>query len=133
MAVLDKSSKLDPILSRIRDRLYYEGFSNISCAPGRTRALIVDGARVEIRCAAMGADGKWRVNIHRHGEVDERGVDAYLFMLLNVPGNASLPLYVVLRAPVERLAYQFSFSSLMRRYKGAIEDWKTLSSICRER
>ena len=111
-------------------RLYKEGLSPIRLVEGRSSELIVNGARVAVKIASPSSKRVWGVNIHRHGKLNESGIDCYLFALLNAAQNASWPLYLVLRAPAERSTYKFTFSSLVRLYGRNIEDFATLHEIC---
>jgi hypothetical protein len=119
------------LISRIRMRLQRENFKSINPAKGRSDTLNIDGALVDVKLAKPMKSGKWMVNIHRHGELDESGVDAYLILLSGVPGNDSMLLYLVLPAPVNRPVFAFSTSSLIRIYNGAVDDWETLRRIAK--
>jgi hypothetical protein len=126
-------SKWTTFSQRVRDKLYHEGFGGIRIPDGldpRTSAVIVDGAFVEIKIVSPSASGVWTVNLHRRGKLNERGVDAYVFLLQNVPGNGPQPLYVVFRAPLGRTTLKLSVRSLIRLYAAHIEDWPTLREIC---
>jgi hypothetical protein len=120
---------IDPQILKIRDKLYGAGFASVRSSKGRDSTLIVDGANVSVKIASPSAAGKWKVNIHRHGVLDESGVDAYLICLHGVPGNGVMPIYLILPAPVNRSCYAFTTSSLIRIYAGNVEDWETLREI----
>jgi len=127
------TSKIPPALAAIRGRLYYEGFKRVELLPGRATELIVDGARVGIKIASPNSKGQWYVNIARHGELNERGIDAYLIVLQKPPGNSFKSLMLIFKAPVGRVGYQFSFYSITRLYAAHVEDWPTLKAICKEK
>jgi len=120
------------LIQRAISKLYNEGFTGISrSADRRSSVLTVNGASVELKIACADSNGKWLINIHHHGKIDEKGVDAYLLMLVGVPGNGAMPVYLIIAAPVCRSCYRFSFSSLIRLYSAHIEDWPTLEGICK--
>jgi hypothetical protein len=119
-------SPLPPRILKLRDKLYHLGFTSITRAPGRSQALIVDGRRVEVKISHPSSSGRWNVNIHRRGVVDESAAHAYIFILTDVPGNGSQPLYLVFPAPVEVSGFKFTFSSLTRIHAGRIDAWERL-------
>lgn len=128
----------EALLRKIYTRLYNAGFESIKLAPGRPGpgggpdTLLVDGARVEVKtAAARDSRGRWLINLHRHGELDETDVDAYLILLSGVPDRGPMSLYIVLPAPQRVKLLAFSVSSLMRLYAGNIEDWETLKAIAK--
>lgn len=127
------SPSLPAALSKARDKLYSVNFSSVYISSERSNGLIIDGARVEVKFASSSADGRWHINIHRHGAVDESGVDAYLFVLRGVPGNTRMPLYLVFRAPLERATMAFSFSSLLHVYQENCDGWDILREVIKRR
>lgn len=120
--------------NKVRLKLYGMGFESVRREKKRHKnrfSIIVNGVNVEVKIARANRQGKWKVNIHRHGLVDETGVDAYLIILRDVPGNGLMPLYLVFSAPVSTQTFEFSFSSLMRQYKQNIDAWDTLREIAK--
>jgi hypothetical protein len=111
---------------KLRDKLYHLNFTSITRAPGRSQALIINGLRVEVKLSTPSALGQWKVNIHRRGVVDETGVDAYIFILSEIPGNGSQPLYLVFPAPLDVTGMKFTFFSLTRIHSARIDAWETL-------
>jgi hypothetical protein len=92
--------------------------------------LVVDCARVEVKCARPSKSGTWKVNIHRHGVLKEDRVDAYVIQLLDIPG-ADSPMYLVFKAPLGVMTKEFSFRSLVSGYSDAIDNWGLLHEICK--
>lgn len=127
MTIIDQ----EELLLKIAQRIRVMGFHAVNRAPTKGTALSIEGATVAVKIASASTRSKWMVNIQRHGQLDERGIDAYLFVLLGVPGNDSMPLYLIMPAPVGRTTFQFSFSSLVKTYAGCVEDWPTLREICK--
>ena len=121
-----------PTLVAIRSKLYSVDFTKVKATPGRSSSLSVDGVTVEIKTAS-GSGGKWRVNLHRHGKLDESGVDAYIIQLLNVPGAGRTPTYLTFPAPLGRKTFAFTVSSLMKLYGSRVEDWDLLRAIAKSR
>ncbi len=75
--------------------------------------LISNKYAVEVKTAhRQVGENFWRVNIHRHGKVEETGVDFYLFRLVNVPySNAAI--HLLEAAPVGKKVITISFRSLL--------------------
>ena len=93
--------------------------------------LVVDGARIEVKCANPSSQNSWKVNIHRHGVLKEERVDGYVIRLYKVPLTKK-PLNLVFRAPLGVLTMNFSYKSLIAEYSSAIDNWALLHKICKE-
>ena len=89
--------------------------------------LLVNGIRVEVKRCTPSRRMRWEVNIHRHGKVNEGSVDVYIFCLDKIPGNGKMPVYLLLKAPLGTPRIAFSFSSLVRKYRDAIDNWSLLN------
>jgi hypothetical protein len=121
---------ISPSLTRLRDRLYRYAFTSILIPNVRQNTLLLDGVRVGVKIAS-GKNGKWKINLHCHGRLDESSLDAYLFVLNNVPGNAREPLYLLFPAPQGTTTFDFTFASLTRLYSANIDDWDLIHSLSR--
>jgi len=121
-------------LSKVRAKLSSAGFVSISKAKGRESVLIIDGLRVEVKQSSLSSGKWWKVNLHRHGVLDESDVDAYLLLLNGVPGVAGgMSLYLIIPAPQNVKGLAISFSSLMRQWRDNIEAWKLLKDLIESR
>ena len=125
-------------LSHVQQHLYYAGFPDItrqkgeSASKNRSPILIVNGVRVGVKMSNPDSKGKWTINFHCHGKLDESGIDAYLIVLTDVP-SSSHPLYLVIPAPQEVKGLTFSFSSLVKRWRDNIEAWGLLKDLAENR
>ena len=121
-------------LSKVRAKLSNAGFVSISKAKGRESLLIIDGLRVEVKQSSLSSGKWWKINLHRHGILDESDVDAYLLLLNGVPGVAGgMSLYLIIPAPQNVKGLAISFSSLMRQWRDNIEAWKLLKDLIESR
>jgi hypothetical protein len=116
--------------------LSMQGFHHLYWPNDKSCDLLVEKTtRVEIKTARRGSGGTWRVNVHRHGRLQESGVDAYIFLLEDVPltdGDPE-PVYLVFPAPVRRSNYQFSLRSLLKKYHFNANNWTLLRIVCDQR
>ena len=121
-------------LSKDRAKLSNAGFVSISKAKGRESLLLIDGLRVEVKQSSLSSGKWWKINLHRHGVLDESDVDAYLLLLNGVPGVVGgMALYLVIPAPQNVKGLAISFSSLMRQWRDNIEAWKLLKDLIESR
>ena len=116
---------------KIVDALRKRGFKSIRAPYRSPFDLVVDGARVEVKCARSTSKGRWVVNFHRHGILDESKVDAYIVRLMDVPSSL-FPIHLVFKAPTGTLSVGYTFRSLVTDYASSVENWKLLRSICNE-
>jgi len=128
-----ETPSISPELAKVRDRLYYEGFSKVYRDEGRPTVLMVDGARVSIKFASSSSKGQWIANLHVHGKLTEKGIDAYLFVLRDVPGNSAHPLYVLMSAPLRRSGINFSVNSLLTTYSRHVSAFGDLKEIVKRK
>ena len=89
--------------------------------------ILVDGkTHIEVKtCRSIIKRGQtaWFFNIHRHGVLDEQGVDAYIFRLENVP-ETSAAIHLLFKAPLGILTVVISIRSLLNRYGVAMGDFR---------
>jgi hypothetical protein len=90
--------------------------------------LLVDGyTRVEVKIAKF--NGKsWDFNIHRHGKVNEKFVDAYILRMENVPGFKAA-IHLIIQSPLNTQTVHISFRSLITRYAKHFNDFSVLDRI----
>lgn len=121
-------------LSHAQQRLRSVGFTDVIRAkyntPSKNRSpiLIVNGLRVAVKISNPSPSGKWSVNFHCHGKLDEKRIDAYLIVLTDIP-SSTFPLYLVLPAPQGVTGLLFSFSSLVKKWRDNIEAWGLLKDL----
>lgn len=120
-------------LSKVRAKLSSAGFVSISKAKGRESVLIIDGLRVEVKQCSLSSGKWWKINLHRHGILDESTVDAYLLLLNGVPGCGAMALYIVIPAPQNVKGLAISFSSLLGKWRDNIEAWGLLKDMIESR
>lgn len=77
--------------------------------------LVCNGLRVEVKTCQRRIEGNWQFNIHRHGEVKEDQVDAYVLRLENVPDIVK-PLHLILLAPLRVPTFVVTLRSLILNY-----------------
>ena len=97
----------------------------------RNSLITVDGAVIRVAATESNSKGEWKVNWRGKDGLDESGIDAYLFMLLGVPGT-SQALYLIFPAPLKLSAMRFSFRTLLKVYAGNIDAWETLREVTRK-
>ena len=88
--------------------------------------FLVNNKRVVVKEANRASNQMhWRLNIHRHGKVDESEVDVYLFRLLDVPGFSS-SVYLMMPAPIGAPSVTISLRSLIQRYAKYVDNIEPL-------
>lgn len=91
--------------------------------------LLCNGKRVEVKVARLNSRLNWSVNIHRHGQTDEKNVDVYIFLLDLRHLGKKKPLALIREAPVGSATVNFSLDSLLTIHNGDIENWLPLGEI----
>jgi hypothetical protein len=118
---------------RVRNWLNGYGIKSEHAGYSSPYDLICDGRRIEVKTASMCADNgipTWRVNIHRHGKLDESNVDFYVIRLEDFPGMKAA-LHLVVPSPIERSTLNINMRNLILRwskYANAIDLIKPGSS-----
>jgi hypothetical protein len=115
------------LFQRIRWHLAQNGHDRITRVEGRESLIAADGLKITVKVATKGAGG-WRVNIHRHGELDENGTDAYIVALEN---GRTHPYYLIFAAPLGRSCLRISDRSLHRQYRENVNNWGLLCSLAK--
>lgn len=110
--------------SLIRAKLYSGPGFKVLSRSSLSHDMIANDARIEAKYTTLNREGEWRFNIHRHGILDESGVDVYVFCLDGVPGGN--PLYLVLPAPIGSPTMVFSVHSLVKKYYPHVENWEII-------
>ena len=85
--------------------------------------ILANGKRMAARILPRQNDGEWQLWTPR----DQTSIDIYLLILTGIPGNEKMPLYLLLEAPVEPKTVRFSFSTLIRKYGDAVDNWELLT------
>lgn len=95
----------------------------VSYRPKRSKYdMEVNGWRVEVKCAPLNTDKRgWFFNIHRHGSLDERQVDFYVFVLQDVPLVAA-NIYLVVPSPLKYKTVAITFRSLIMKWSRYIDN-----------
>jgi hypothetical protein len=75
--------------------------------------FIIDGRHVELKSAEPSKKLRWFFNIHRHGKIDEIGVDWYILRFEGIPG-VSYALHALVKAPIGLYALRLSFRALIK-------------------
>ena len=92
--------------------------------------ILVDGKiRVEVKtCSSVMKKGTphWFFNIHRHGKLNESGVDAYVLRMENVP-YSKYAMHLLFLAPLGKKSVLISARSLMNQYVEAALHFKNFS------
>lgn len=82
--------------------------------------LLVNGWQCEVKHATPSEEGKWKFNIHRHGELNESFVDFYIFSLDGVPFSKQ-SVYVLKKAPMGVKTIEMSFRTLMMEHAEGLD------------
>jgi len=110
----------------VADKLRNLGFL-VHKMPARSKFdLLVGSKQVEVKAARFGADNSWRINLHRHGTLDESSVDAYVIVLSDIPGSGPMSLFLVIPAPCETPTLNISVPTLIRKYAKYVDNWDCL-------
>jgi hypothetical protein len=118
------------IASFLKGKPYFR--SVIQCAYNNPYDLVVDGHRVEVKCAAARPDSDrpdsliWTFNLHRHGILSEQ-TDLYLLRLEKVPYSKAA-IHMLLKAPVGVTTLYISMRSLLNQeWAAAVADFYTFA------
>lgn len=103
----------------------------IRCAYGSHYDLIVDGLRVEIKCAAPHKNGphalEWKFNIHRHGLLNEQETDLYILRLEDLPFSRHA-IHMLFKAPLGQYTIEVPIRGLFNQnYAAAVADFYALA------
>lgn len=69
----------------------------------------------------------WLFNIHRHGVLDEGGVDLYILQLKEIHGSKK-PIYLVIKAPLQVSTISFTLHELIKKGAPLVEDFLKLKA-----
>lgn len=102
------------------------GRTVVQCAYNNSFDLLVDGLRVEIKCAAprsnSGAQMFWSFNLHRHGVLSEQ-TDVYILRLEQVP-FCKYAIHMLFKAPVGVTTMVVSMRALLNQdFAAAVADF----------
>lgn len=110
---------------RVAQRLALFGYSAKRMPYNSPFDLLVNNSlRVEVKYARPSDGWLWRINFHRHGELDETNVDFYVVMLDGIPGFAKKAMFLVFPAPAAVKSMTFTFATLLRKHHRHIDNWK---------
>lgn len=103
----------------------------VRCAYGSPYDLMVDGLRVEVKCAAPQKDRadalKWKFNIHRHGVLDEKQTDLYILRIEGLPYSKAA-IHMALKAPIGQFTLEVPIRGLFNQnYAAAVADFYALA------
>jgi hypothetical protein len=87
------------------------------------------GVRVEVKDSKRNARGEWYFNIVRHGRLDERQVDAYVFTLRGLGKRV----FVVVPAPVETRSIKMTLRTLVNKWSRYVDNWGLIAQMDKKR
>jgi hypothetical protein len=88
---------------------------------------------IEVKYAGnngRGLDSRWNVNVHRHNDLNEDGVDWYVVVL---EGITRFNTFVILPTPLRRPTLVFSLRSLLNKHSGDVGNWEPIIAEERRR
>lgn len=112
--------------NKVRSTLCAYGRKVESAGPRDSYDLLVDGLRVEVKCAARQHDGKysitWKFNLHRHGVLSEQ-TDLYILRLEEVPYSKAA-IHMLFKAPMGVTTISVSMRALLNQdWAAAVSDF----------